>query len=253
MSAAKTRKAKKTKASKVRRSKPKISEPKLAAKAAAAVRQFRFNAAQTVRIRFAGEKKPENFRVDDMVEASMVTLAGAVKHYYQYRLISNDKAGPGGAGRCYWFFDPQPVGAADPIDPILWRPVAEQPLDGYDIVKDGSGNFSTRSVTSYDGSGSRHVVRLDGKPAGHHRQGRHAGGIAEMSVTAVVEILRGISAHAPAHYLNAMRSVRLSVEAPFFKGSFVAFALFWFRIWCRPTAISKSEASRLASTGTTTV
>ena len=94
MSAAKTRKAKKTKASKVRRSKPKISEPKLAAKAAAAVRQFRFNAAQTVRIRFAGEKKPENFRVDDMVEASMVTLAGAVKHYYQYRLISNDKAGP---------------------------------------------------------------------------------------------------------------------------------------------------------------
>jgi len=164
MSAAKTRKAKKTKASKVRRSKPKISEPKLAAKAAAAVRQFRFNAAQTVRIRFAGEKKPENFRVDDMVEASMVTLAGAVKHYYQYRLISNDKAGPGGASRCYWFFDPQPVGAADPIDPILWRPVAEQPLDGYDIVKDGSGNFSTRSVTSYDGSGSRHVVRLDGKP-----------------------------------------------------------------------------------------
>ena len=97
MSAAKTRNAKKTKASKVRRSKPKISEPKLAAKAAAAVRQFRFNAAQTVRIRFAGEKKPENFRVDDMVEASMVTLAGAVKHYYQYRLISNDKAGPGGA------------------------------------------------------------------------------------------------------------------------------------------------------------
>ena len=29
--------------------------------------------------------------------------------------------------------------------------------------------------------------------------------------------------------------------------------LFWFRIWCRPTAISKSVASRLASTGTTTV
>ncbi len=27
------------------------------------------------------------------------------------------------------------------------------------------GNFSTRSVTSYDGSGARHVVKLGGTPA----------------------------------------------------------------------------------------
>ena len=128
MSAAKTRKAKKTKASKVRRSKPKISEPKLAAKAAAAVRQFRFNAAQTVRIRFAGEKKPENFRVDDMVEASMVTLAGAVKHYYQYRLISNDKAGPAARAAVTGSIRSP---SAPPIRSIRSvAAVAEQPLDG---------------------------------------------------------------------------------------------------------------------------
>ena len=54
-------------------------------------------------------------------------------------------------------------------------------------------------------------------------------------------------------YLNAIKSVRLKVEALSFNGSLPAFALFWFRIWCRPTAISKSVASRLASIGTTTV
>ena len=42
-------------------------------------------------------------------------------------------------------------------------------------------------------------------------------------------------------------------RAPLLQRLVVAFALFWFRIWCRPTAISKSVASRLASIGTTTV
>lgn len=37
-------------------------------------------------------------------------------------------------------------------------------MDGHEVVAACSGNFSTRSVTSYDGSGSRHVVQLGGKP-----------------------------------------------------------------------------------------
>jgi hypothetical protein len=159
--------AAKTKAPKVRRAKSKAkvhrAKRKAGIRAADAERAFRFNAAQTVQIRFAGEKKPESFRVDDMVEASMVTLAGPAKHTYQYRLVSNDKTGPGGAERYFWFFDPRPVGAADPLDPSLWRPAPEQSLDGQEVVKECSGNFSTRSVTSYDGSGVRHVVKLDGR------------------------------------------------------------------------------------------
>jgi len=35
--------------------------------------------------------------------------------------------------------------------------------------------------------------------------------------------------------LNAIKSVRLKVEHRSFNGSLFAFALFWFRIWCRPT------------------
>ena len=59
MSAAKTKAAKK----------PKPARPTV-------LRAFRFNAAQTVQVRFAGEKKPENFRIDDMVDATTATLSG---------------------------------------------------------------------------------------------------------------------------------------------------------------------------------
>ena len=93
------------------------------------------------------------------------TLSGQTRYGFQYRLISNDKTEPDGSDRCLWFFDPKPVGAADAIDPSLWRRVAEQPLDSHEVVPECSGAFSTRSVTSYDGSGARHVVKLDGKPA----------------------------------------------------------------------------------------
>jgi hypothetical protein len=139
-----------------RRAKPKSAAPQVA-------RPFRFTAAHTVQIRFPGEKKPENFRVDDMVEASIATLDGKTKLYYQYRLVSNDKAGPDGAERHFWFFDPKPVGLPDPIGPSLWQLASDQTVDGHEVVGACSGNFSTRSVTSYDGSGSRHVVKLGGK------------------------------------------------------------------------------------------
>jgi hypothetical protein len=149
--------AAKAKASRPRRAKAKSTGSEV-------TRQFRFNAAQIVQIRFEGEKKPENFRVDDMVEATIVTLDGQEKLYFQYRIVSNDRKNRDGSDRCLWFFDPKPVGAADPIDPSLWQPVNEQTLGGHKVLGDCSGNFSTRSVTSYDGSGSRHIVKLDDKP-----------------------------------------------------------------------------------------
>jgi hypothetical protein len=155
MSAAKARKAKaKTKA---RPAKTKSAKPD-------AARPFRFTAAQTVQIRFAGEKKPEAFRVDDMVEATILTLDGEIKLYFQYRLISNDKKNQDGSDRCFWFLDPKPVGVAGSMAPSLWQPASERTLDGYDVVNAYSGNFSTKSVTSYDGSGSLHVVKLNNKP-----------------------------------------------------------------------------------------
>jgi hypothetical protein len=166
--------AKKTKPAKAKKpakaAKPvKIKKPKAKARLAApkspaAVRQFRFTAIDTVSILFAGQKKAETFRVDDMVEASMVTLEGPLKHYYQYRLVSQDRTNPDGTDRVFWFFDAKPVGAADPIDPSLWRQAASDAMDGLDVVKAHSGNFSTKSVTSYDGSGARHVVRLHATP-----------------------------------------------------------------------------------------
>jgi hypothetical protein len=181
MSAAKVRKAKATRArtkkakvkrAKVKHSKPKSAKAKTATKRATskiaapqAARPFRFTAADTVQIRFPGEKQPENFRVDDMVEATIAALDGRTKLYYQYRLVSNDKTGPGGAERHFWFFDPKPVGLADPIGPSLWQQTNDETVDGHEVGA-CSGNFSTRSVTSYDGSGSRHVVKLGEKP-GH--------------------------------------------------------------------------------------
>jgi hypothetical protein len=184
MSAAKTKKAKAkrtpaktakkvtksvTKSAKVR--KPKSKKSKTAAKrpkpqdaAPQAARPFRFTAADTVQIRFPDDKKPESFRVDDMVEATLAALDGQTRQYYQYRLVSNDKTGPDGGERHFWFFDPKPVGLSAPIGPSLWQPASEQTVDGHEIVDACSGNFSTRSVTSYDGSGTRHVVRLGGKP-----------------------------------------------------------------------------------------
>ncbi len=153
---------------KAKASRPQRARAKSGAKAKSAgpetVRQFRFNAAQTVQIRFEAEKTPERFRVDDMVEATIVTLDGQTKLYFQYRLISNDKKNQDGSDRCFWFFDPKPVGAADSMDPSLWQPSNEQTLDGYKVLGHCSGNFSTKSVTSYDGSGSRQIVKLDGKP-----------------------------------------------------------------------------------------
>lgn len=149
-------------AAKAKASRPRRAKAKSAG--SAITRQFRFNAAQTVQIHFEGEKKPENFRVDDMVEATLVALDGQEKLYFQYRIVSNDRQHQDGSERCFWFFDPKPVGAADPMDPSLWQPANEQTLDGYKVLEHCSGNFSTKSVTSYDGSGSRHVVKLDDKP-----------------------------------------------------------------------------------------
>ena len=147
----------KAKASKAKAAKPKGSAAKV-------MRQFRFNAAQTVRVHFAGEKKPESFRVDDMVEATINTVQGQTKLYFQYRLVSNDKRNQDGSDRSFWFFDPKPVGASDPVDPSLWQPVKDEGMAGHKVVEECSGHFSTKSVTSYDGSGSRHVVKLDDKP-----------------------------------------------------------------------------------------
>jgi len=152
----------KAKTSRAKASNAKAAKPKSSASMPA--RQFRFNAAQTVRIHFAGEKKPENFRVDDMVEATINTLRGQTKLYFQYRLVSNDKKKPDGSERSFWFFDPKPVGAPDPVDPSLWQPVTDQTMAGYAVIEECSGNFSTKSVTSYDGSGSRHVLKLDDRP-----------------------------------------------------------------------------------------
>ena len=161
MSAAKLKKAKAkrakvkkkakniTKSATVKRSKS--AKPKTAAPQAA--RPFRFTAADIVQIRFPGDKKPESFRVDDMVDATLAALDGQTRLYYQYRLVSNDKTGPDGAERHFWFFDPKPVGLSDAIGPSLWQPMGEQTMDGHEVVAACSGNFSTRSVTSSDGSG----------------------------------------------------------------------------------------------------
>ena len=125
------------------------------------VRQFRYTAADTVQIRFKGEKKPESFRVDDMSEASLTAQDGTSRHYYQFKLVSNEQDNPSGSERTFWFFDPRPVGADDPLYPLLWRPLHDDVVAG-EPVASHSGNFSTRSVTGYDGSGAVHVVKDDG-------------------------------------------------------------------------------------------
>lgn len=137
--------------------KPKPSKPV----APAFVRQFRYTAADTVQIRFKGEKKPESFRVDDMSEASLTAQDGGTRHYYQFKLVSNDKQNADGSDRAFWFFDPRPVGADDPLYPLLWQPVSDDVVAGAPVASH-SGNFSTRSVTGYDGSGAVHVVKDDG-------------------------------------------------------------------------------------------
>ncbi|MEW6449547.1 MAG: hypothetical protein AB1490_02760 [Pseudomonadota bacterium] len=137
--------------------KPKASKPA----APAFVRQFRYTAADTVQIRFKGEKKPESFRVDDMSEASLTAQDGTSRHYYQFKLVSNDRPNADGSDRAFWFFDPRPVGADDPLYPLLWQPISDDVLAG-EPVASHSGNFSTRSVTGYDGSGAVHVVKDDG-------------------------------------------------------------------------------------------
>ncbi|CAN0451666.1 unnamed protein product, partial [Phaeothamnion confervicola] len=106
---AKTKPAKKTAKKKIAkkpaaktRAKAKAAKPKVAKKAAkkpskpkpaapAILRQFRFTAADTVQLRFKGDKKPERFRVDDMSEASLVAQDGTSKHYYQFKLVSLDR------------------------------------------------------------------------------------------------------------------------------------------------------------------
>src|SRR3954452_954166 len=89
MSAAKARKTKPARAkakTKVKHAKPKSAKTKNDTRrvkpmsaAPQAARPFRFTAAHTVQIRFPGEKKPESFRVDDMVEATIATLSGETK------------------------------------------------------------------------------------------------------------------------------------------------------------------------------
>ena len=129
--------------------------------APAFVRQFRYTAADTVQMRFAGEKKPERFRVDDMSEASLAAQDGTSRHYYQFKLVSLDRQNPDGSDRLFWLFDPRPVGAADPLYPLLWQPAADDVVAGAPIASH-SGNFSTRSVTGYDGSGACQLVKDDG-------------------------------------------------------------------------------------------
>jgi hypothetical protein len=165
MRAAKTRKSqartaglKKAKLKKVPPKKAKKQRSKRAPAAAQDTRPFRFTAADVVQVLFAGARKPEGFRVDDMVEATLNALDGQTKTYFQYRLLGTTSE------RVLWFFDPKPVGVSDSIGPSLWRPAGEQSLDGHDPVAACSGNFSTKSVTSYDGYGSRHVVKIDDKP-----------------------------------------------------------------------------------------
>jgi hypothetical protein len=121
-------------------------------------RPFRFTAADVVQILFNGAKKPEGFRVDDMAEATLAAQDGRTSIYFQYRLVG------AASERVLWFFDPKPVGGSDPIGPSLWQPASEQSLDGHEPVAACSGNFNTKSITSYDGSGSRHVVKVDDKP-----------------------------------------------------------------------------------------
>jgi hypothetical protein len=137
-----------------------VKRPAKKSAAPASARPFRYTAAQIVQLRFKGDKKPESFRVDDMAEASLATLDGQTKLYFQYRLVSNDRQNQDGSDRIFWLFDPKPVGAADTIVPSLWQPVSERPMDGHSVVASHSGNFSTRSVTGYDGSGACHVVKL---------------------------------------------------------------------------------------------
>ena len=142
--------------------KPKAAKPKSAKPAApAAVRPFRYTAADTVRIRFPGDKTPESFRVDDMSDASLAAQSGEPRHYYQFRLVSNDRPNADGSERVFWLFDPRPVGADNPLYPLLWRPLYDDVLAG-EPVASHSGNFSTRSVTGYDGSGAVQIVRDDG-------------------------------------------------------------------------------------------
>jgi hypothetical protein len=166
MGAAKARSAKggrvKAKNAKAKRAKPRAKAKPPKSNSAASPRPFRFTAAHAVQIRFAGGNRLETFGVDDMAEAALVTLDGEAKHYFQYRLLSSDQKQPDGSDRVFWFFDPKPVGAADPIGPSLWQHVSELPLDGHEIVKSQSGNFSTRSITGYDGSGVRYVVKEAG-------------------------------------------------------------------------------------------
>jgi len=158
--------AKRTKVTKAKSAKPKAAakRPKPQGVAPQAARPFRFTAADTVQIRFPGDKKPESFRVDDMVEATLAALDGQTRQYYQYRLVSNDKTGPDGSERHFWFFDPKPVGLPGPIGPSLWQKTADETVDGHEVIDSCAGNFSTRSVTSYDGSGSLHVVKFDSTP-----------------------------------------------------------------------------------------
>jgi hypothetical protein len=167
MSAAKSKKAKHSKAkrAKATRAKPKparrvTAKPTKRVKAAAPVeRPFRFTAADTVQIRFKGAKKPEAFRVDDMAEATMVAQDGQTSLFYLFRLVSNETQNPDGTDRYFWFFDAKPVGTPHPVFPALWKAAAEQTVEDFDAVDACSGKFSTRSVTSYDGSGACHIVK----------------------------------------------------------------------------------------------
>jgi hypothetical protein len=51
------------------------------------------------------------------------------------------------------------------------------------------------------------------------------------------ETCTGLQLHTT-RYANVIKSVRLSVDAFGFNGSFVALALFWLRIWYLPMTIS---------------
>ena len=96
-----------------------------------------------------------------MSDASLAAQSGEPRHYYQFRLVSNDRPNADGSERAFWFFDPRPVGADDPLYPLLWKPASDDVIAGEPIASH-SGPFSTRSVTGYDGSGACQIVKDEG-------------------------------------------------------------------------------------------
>lgn len=121
---------------------------------------FRFvaNPQTIVRIHFLGDAKPQEFSVADMALATLDTKTGEKKSYYQYQLKNKD-----GSGHDFWFLDPTPVDAPDSLGPTLWEAAKAEVIDGFKMLDEHSGDFSTQSITSYGMSAcARTIVALGG-------------------------------------------------------------------------------------------